>query len=85
VKRQGRFPELDGLRMMAHIMRGLKEMHDRGIAHRDISLENVLLHRDGTLKISDFGVSCTMVHELPASRERPGKFQYMVTQFTSTN
>lgn len=32
-------------------------MHYRGIIHRDIKPANLLVHSDGTVKISDFGVS----------------------------
>ncbi|EAS31311.3 HAL protein kinase [Coccidioides immitis RS] len=39
------------------IMRGVGYLHENGIAHRDIKLENLLLSDDGYIKITDFGVS----------------------------
>eukprot|EP00397_Hematodinium_sp_SG-2012_P001525 GEMP01001528.1.p1 GENE.GEMP01001528.1~~GEMP01001528.1.p1 ORF type:complete len:369 (+),score=56.62 GEMP01001528.1:38-1144(+) len=32
-------------------------LHRNNVAHRDISLENILLHRDGTLRLMDFGMA----------------------------
>jgi len=34
---------------------GLEFMHNRGYAHRDIKMENLLLNKDFDLKIADFG------------------------------
>ncbi|KAF3480086.1 serine/threonine-protein kinase MST20 [Arthroderma uncinatum] len=39
------------------IVRGVAHLHENGIAHRDIKLENLLLSDDGYIKITDFGVS----------------------------
>ncbi len=39
------------------LMSGVKYLHDVGYAHRDLKLENLLLSKDGVLKIADFGVS----------------------------
>ncbi|KAI7908222.1 kinase domain-containing protein [Cokeromyces recurvatus] len=39
------------------LIRGLAYLHSMGVAHRDIKPENLLLTLDGTLKITDFGVS----------------------------
>lgn len=38
-------------------MDGLRYCHSRGILHRDIKLDNILLTSEGDIKICDFGVS----------------------------
>lgn len=37
---------------------GLQEMHAVGIMHHDVKVENILLAKDGTAKLCDFG-SCS--------------------------
>ena len=36
---------------------GLSYLHSIGVVHRDVKVENLLVHADGTVKLSDFGVS----------------------------
>ena len=36
---------------------GLEHLHNNGIAHRDIKLENVMLDLDDNIKLIDFGQS----------------------------
>jgi len=36
---------------------GLHYLHERGVVHRDFKPANVLMGRDGTIKICDFGIS----------------------------
>lgn len=38
-------------------MQGISYMHNIGIVHRDIKLDNILLDGQGNVKIGDFGVS----------------------------
>ncbi|MBK8156810.1 MAG: protein kinase [Streptococcus sp.] len=38
-------------------MEGLIYCHKKGIVHRDIKLDNILLDHQGQLKLCDFGVS----------------------------
>jgi serine/threonine protein kinase len=37
------------------LLTGLKNMHDDGVSHLDIKPSNILMHRDGTVYVSDFG------------------------------
>ncbi len=47
----------DRLCLFKQVLRGVSFMHDHGIAHRDIKLENILMTNDGCVKIADFGFS----------------------------
>lgn len=44
--------------ILREVTSGLKYLHSKGLAHRDIKSENILLMNDGNICICDFG-SCT--------------------------
>ncbi|KAF4041803.1 Protein kinase domain [Phytophthora infestans] len=73
-----RVPEAEALSLFAQIAKGLSFLHAIGVAHRDISLENVLL-KDGLVKICDFGLSSNANQ---FSADFVGKFYYMAPEVT---
>lgn len=38
-------------------MEGLKHLHEKGFAHRDLKMENILINKNKNIKIIDFGFS----------------------------
>lgn len=43
---------------LREISKGLKSIHEKNISHRDLKMANILVNKDGYLKLIDFG-SCT--------------------------
>ena len=51
------YEPVDAAGLMRMLLRGLAYLHQHHVVHRDIKPANLLLADDGTLKISDFGLS----------------------------
>jgi len=57
ISRQGKVPPAQAVELTIGICEGLAKLHARGIIHRDIKAENILLTADGRPKVTDFGIA----------------------------
>ncbi|KAG2872911.1 hypothetical protein PC117_g27926, partial [Phytophthora cactorum] len=74
---KNRLPENKARQLFRQCVRGVRFLHAHGIAHRDLSLENVFYCR-GVCKIGDFGLSTDA--PLRGSGEAVGKAYYMAPE-----
>ena len=54
---RGRFEIKDAINYLTPILSALAAAHELGIVHRDVKPENILISKDGRIKIADFGLA----------------------------
>lgn len=57
IEQQGCLSWKDAIHFTIQILKGLQHAHDKGIVHRDVKPQNILLCADGTIKVTDFGIA----------------------------
>ena len=57
IERNGSLLWEDAVYYTIQILRGLQHAHDKGIVHRDVKPQNIMLLSDGTIKVTDFGIA----------------------------
>lgn len=57
IAKEGVLKWKDVVSFTLQILKALQHAHDRGIVHRDIKPQNVMLLSDGTIKVMDFGIA----------------------------
>lgn len=77
MEKRGRLNWKEALHFIIQIMRGLSHAHSRGIVHRDIKPHNIMVLRDGSVKITDFGIACLSSATATLTAEALGSVHYI--------
>ncbi|MDX8152447.1 protein kinase [Patulibacter brassicae] len=78
IQRAGRLPVTEAVAYAIEIARALGAAHDRGIVHRDVKPQNVLINEEGLAKVTDFGIARTLEeHGLTADGRVLGTTDYV--------
>ncbi|XP_071937678.1 CBL-interacting serine/threonine-protein kinase 1-like isoform X2 [Coffea arabica] len=59
---KGKLSEAQGRKLFQQLIDGVSYCHNKGVFHRDLKLENVLVDAKGNVKITDFGLSALPQH-----------------------
>lgn len=57
IERQGSLRWKDAVHFTLQILKALQHAHDKGIIHRDVKPQNIMVLGDGTIKVTDFGIA----------------------------
>ncbi len=57
IQQQGVINQREAVFFVMQILRALQHAHDKGIVHRDIKPQNILLLENGAIKVTDFGIA----------------------------
>ena len=77
MEKRGQLNWRESLHFITQIMRGLSHAHSRGIIHRDIKPQNIMVLRDGSVKVADFGIACLENSAQTLTQEALGSVHYI--------
>src|SRR5580658_5190815 len=73
-------PASETLAVLREAGEGLRAIHDAGLVHRDFKLENVMVAKDGQVRVTDFGLALEIEVALEHVPEFAGTWRYMAPE-----
>ncbi len=77
LERKGSLNWRETLHFSMQIAKALEHAHSRGIVHRDIKPHNIMILKDGSIKVADFGIARISSAQSTLTREALGSVHYI--------
>ena len=77
MEKKGRLNWRETVHFAMNIAKALEHAHSRGLVHRDIKPHNVMVLKNGSVKVADFGIARLMENEATMTKEALGSVHYI--------
>jgi hypothetical protein len=82
ISERGPMPPVTAVRLVRQVALGLDHAHRKGLIHRDVNPQNILVTHDGTAKLADLGLAIALAEEDRVTRDGAmvGTFDYVAPE-----
>ena len=80
MKKKGALGWKEALHFAVQISKALEHAHEKGIVHRDIKPQNIMILKDGTIKVADFGTAALESAQEKKSDQTVGSVHYIAPE-----
>ena len=80
MQKKGALGWKEALHFSVQISKALEHAHSKGIVHRDIKPQNIMILRDGSIKVADFGIAALESTQEQRSSQTVGSVHYIAPE-----
>ena len=77
IEKKGQLSFKESASIAIQVARGIEAAHNKNIIHRDIKPQNIMVLRDGSVKVADFGIACLADAHQTLAQEALGSVHYI--------